>query len=322
MFHPVFRIAGCQAMLAEKTEGRMVVDQTVGDPVIAMLTHGVAKMVERLLCRLRRHDPFNISLQIFHYRNSPLAMARYYCNLRMYADIYRNQPKNGRIWHKIAEIGRIAIRKFTKRNRREIVSSPQACAAPATEFPACQSGKSIRQFGMIGYAKVSTTDQHLNLQRDALKTAGCRKIFADQGVSGSAVTRPQLARALEALRPGDTLVVWKLDRLGRSLSHLVMTIADLGKRGVNFRSLTESIDTESAGGRFMVHIIAALAEFERSRILERTRAGLDAAIKRGIRLGRTPRLDEKKVAKARCLLKGGESPRDRSHPSRRPFDAL
>jgi DNA invertase Pin-like site-specific DNA recombinase len=163
---------------------------------------------------------------------------------------------------------------------------------------------------MIGYARVSATDEHLNLQRDALKAAGCRKIFADRGVSGSAVTRPQLARALEALRPGDTLVVWKLDRLGRSLSHLVMTMADLGKRGVNFRSLTESIDTDSAGGRFMLHSMAALAEFERSLRVERTRAGLDAATKRGIKLGRTPRLDEKKVAKARCLLEGGQSPGD------------
>ncbi len=127
---------------------------------------------------------------------------------------------------------------------------------------------------MIGYARVSTTDQHLNLQRDALKAAGCKKIFADRGMSGSAATRPQLTRALKALRPGDTLVVWKLDRLGRSLSHLVETIADLGKRGVNFRSLSDPIDTESAGGRFVLHIMAALSEFERSLIIERTRAGL------------------------------------------------
>lgn len=163
---------------------------------------------------------------------------------------------------------------------------------------------------MIGYARVFTTDQHLNLQRDALKAAGCRKIFADEGVSGSAVTRPQLARALEALRPGDTLVVWKLDRLGRSLSHLVMTIADLGKRGINFRSLSDPIDTERAGGCSVSHIMAALADAERSLLVERTRAGLDAATKRGIKLGRTRRLDEKKVAKARCLLDGGESPAD------------
>ena len=160
---------------------------------------------------------------------------------------------------------------------------------------------------MIGYARVSTTDQHLNLQRDALKAAGCKKIFADRGLSGSAVTRPQLARALKALRPGDTLVVWKLDRLGRSLSHLVATIADLGKRGVNFRSLSDPIDTESAGGRFVLHIMAALAEFERSLIVERTRAGLAAAAKRGIKLGRRPSLDEKQLAQARRLIEGGES---------------
>lgn len=160
---------------------------------------------------------------------------------------------------------------------------------------------------MIGYARVSTTDQHLNLQRDALKAAGCKKIFADRGLSGSAVTRPQLARALKALRPGDTLIVWKLDRLGRSLSHLVETIADLGKRGINFRSLSDPIDTESAGGRFVLHIMAALAEFERSLIIERTRAGLAAAQRRGIKLGRRRRLDEKKIAQARRLIEGGES---------------
>jgi len=148
---------------------------------------------------------------------------------------------------------------------------------------------------VIGYAPVSTTDQHLNLQRDALKAAGCKKIFADRGMSGSAATRPQLTRALKALRPGDTLVVWKLDRLGRSLSHLVETIADLGKRGVNFRSLSDPIDTESAGGRFVLHIMAALSEFERSLIIERTRAGLAAAKKHGIKLGRRPTLDEKKI---------------------------
>ena len=93
MLHPVFRIAGCQAMLAEKTEGRMVVDQTVSDTVIAAFMHGGAKMVERLLCRLRRHDPLNMSLQIFHCRKNPLAVAQFYCNLHMYAGPYRNQPK-------------------------------------------------------------------------------------------------------------------------------------------------------------------------------------------------------------------------------------
>jgi len=163
---------------------------------------------------------------------------------------------------------------------------------------------------MIGYARVSTTNQHLNLQRDALEAARCKRIFADRGISGSAVTRPQLARALKALRPGDTLVVWKLDRLGRSLSHLVATIADLGKRSVNFRSLSDPIDTERAGGRFVLHIIAALAEFERSLIVERTRAGLAAAAKRGIELGRRPRLNEKKIAHARRLIEGGASPGD------------
>jgi hypothetical protein len=104
----------------------MVIDQTVSDPIIAAFAHSGAKMVERLLCRLRRHDPFNISLQIFHYRNSPLAMAQFYCNLRLYAGLYRNQQKNGRIEHKIAENGRITIGKFRKENPREIVCSHSA----------------------------------------------------------------------------------------------------------------------------------------------------------------------------------------------------
>jgi len=127
---------------------------------------------------------------------------------------------------------------------------------------------------LIGYARVSTNDQKLNLQRDALKAAGCTRIFTDQGISGAIDNRPGLARALAFLKPGYTLIVWKLDRLGRSLAHLVQTIAELGARGVNFRSLSDPIATESAGGRLVLHIMAALAEFERSLNSERTRAGL------------------------------------------------
>jgi hypothetical protein len=116
---------------------------------------------------------------------------------------------------------------------------------------------------LIGYARVSTLDQNLALQRDALKAAGCRRIFADEGVSGSVTARRGLEAALTALSPGDTLVVWKLDRLGRSLSHLVTLIAELGARRVNFRSLSDPIDTASSGGRLVMHITGALAEFER-----------------------------------------------------------
>lgn len=161
----------------------------------------------------------------------------------------------------------------------------------------------------IGYARVSTLDQTLALQRDALKGARCDKVFADQGVSGTSTTRPGLNRALKALGSGDTLVVWKLDRLGRSLSHLVQVIAELGERGVNFRSLSDPIDTESAGGRLVLHIMGALAEFERSLIVERTRAGLLAAKRRGQKLGRKRILTPAQVNHARHLIEAGESPR-------------
>lgn len=119
----------------------------------------------------------------------------------------------------------------------------------------------------IGYARVSTTEQTIALQRDALKQAGCEKVFADRGVSGNSTSRPGLNRAMMAVQRGDTLVVWKLDRLGRSLSHLVQTVAELGQRGVGFQSLSDPIDTTNAGGRLVLHMMAALAEFERSLIV-------------------------------------------------------
>jgi DNA invertase Pin-like site-specific DNA recombinase len=134
-------------------------------------------------------------------------------------------------------------------------------------------------------------------------------VFADRGVSSTATTRPGLDRALRALKPGDTLVVWKLDRFGRSLSHLVQTIAELGKCGVAFRSLSDPIDTESAPARQVLHMMGALAEFERSLIVERTRAALKAAQQRGVKLGRKPILTPVQVAHARRLIDGGESPR-------------
>jgi len=161
----------------------------------------------------------------------------------------------------------------------------------------------------IGYARVSTTDQNLALQRDALKGAGCERVFTDQGISGRVVDRPGLDRALKALQPGDTLIVWKLDRLGRSLAHLVQVVADLGTRDIGFRSLSDPIDTTNAGGRLVLHMMGALAEFERSLIVERTQAGLQAAKRRGVKLGRKPKLTGAQVAHARQLMDGGENGR-------------
>lgn len=142
----------------------------------------------------------------------------------------------------------------------------------------------------FGYARVSTDDQNLDLQREALQAVGCDRIFEDHGISGADFSRPGLNQVLEALKPGDTLIVWKLDRLGRSLVDLVETINDLGERNIQFYSLTESIDTRSPGGRLIFHIMAALAEFERSLIGERTRAGMKAARARGHHVGRPPAL--------------------------------
>jgi DNA invertase Pin-like site-specific DNA recombinase len=158
-----------------------------------------------------------------------------------------------------------------------------------------------------GYARVSTDDQKADLQINALKKAGCRHIFTDT-IGGAVKKRPELTRCLESLRAGDVLIVWKLDRLGRSLSHLVAVLSDLQGRGVAFKSLTEAIDTESAAGRLMGHILGALAEFERSLIVERTQAGLKAAKKRGTKLGRKPSLSDDQRKHARELLDKGESP--------------
>ncbi len=146
---------------------------------------------------------------------------------------------------------------------------------------------------LIGYARVSTHEQNLHLQQDALKEAGCKKILVEQ-VSGVATARPELDKALEMLREGDTLVVWRLDRLGRSLKHLIELTGDLEERKVGFRSLQESMDTSSSGGKLIFHVFGALAEFERNLIGERTQAGLAAARARGRKGGRPKRLDEKK----------------------------
>src|SRR3712207_2501380 len=133
---------------------------------------------------------------------------------------------------------------------------------------------------LIGYARVSTHDQTLSLQKDALEKADCEKIFTDT-VSGTKAERKGLTEALSHLRAGDTLVVWRLDRLGRSLRHLIDTITELAERGVGFKSLQENIDTTTSGGKLVFHIFGALAEFEREIIRERTRAGLTAARSRG-----------------------------------------
>ena len=138
---------------------------------------------------------------------------------------------------------------------------------------------------LIGYARVSTHDQTLNLQQDALQKAGCSKIFTDTA-SGAKTERIGLNEALNYVRKGDTLVVWRLDRLGRSLPHLITTMTDLEERGIGFKSLTENIDTTTSGGKLIFHIFGALAEFERNLIRERTQAGLTAARARGKKGGR------------------------------------
>lgn len=157
----------------------------------------------------------------------------------------------------------------------------------------------------IGYARVSTEEQNLRLQLDALKTAGCDVIYRDDGVSSITRERPGLNRALKRLKPGDVLVVWKLDRLGRSLPHLIDVISDLRDREFGFESLRDHIDTTSAGGRFYFHILAALAEFERELIVERTKAGIAAAKRAGIRVGRPPKLSAAQIEKARLQIAAG-----------------
>jgi DNA invertase Pin-like site-specific DNA recombinase len=158
---------------------------------------------------------------------------------------------------------------------------------------------------LVGYARVSTHEQETSLQQDALEAAGCERIFADRA-SGALAERPELARALEYARQGDTLVVWRLDRLGRSLRDLIETVTALGERGVGFRSLTESIDTTTPGGRLVFHVFAALAEFERDLIRERTQAGLSAARARGRRGGRPPAMSGEQVAVARAMYDSHE----------------
>lgn len=158
---------------------------------------------------------------------------------------------------------------------------------------------------LIGYARVSTTEQSVGLQLDALKTAGVERVFVDEGISGSVSSRPELDRCLAMLRSGDTLVVWRLDRLARSLKNLLELVESLSTRGIHLRSLTESIDTSSASGRLILSVFGALAEFERSLIIERTQAGLAAARLRGAKIGRPAAMSAGQVEQAKTLVGAG-----------------
>jgi DNA invertase Pin-like site-specific DNA recombinase len=162
---------------------------------------------------------------------------------------------------------------------------------------------------LIGYARVSTQDQNLDLQIDALTKAGCKKLFQEK-MSGSRAARPEFSKALDALREGDTLVVWKLDRLGRSVKNLVDLVGELHKQGVQFKSLTDAIDTATPSGRFFFHVMASLAQMERELTIERTRAGLEIARKLGRKGGRKRRMTDSKIESARKLLANGMPPRD------------
>ena len=162
---------------------------------------------------------------------------------------------------------------------------------------------------LIGYARVSTQDQNLDLQRAALAQAGCERVVEDKA-GGTREDRPGLANALDLLRAGDTLVVWKLDRLGRSVSQLVSVTLQLRDRDVHFRCLTEAIDTGTAAGRFFFHVMASLAEMEREMIVERTRAGLAVARAAGRVGGRKRKMTPSKMDAARTLLGSGVRPRE------------
>lgn len=166
-----------------------------------------------------------------------------------------------------------------------------------------------RAMALIGYARVSTAEQDTALQTDALNQAGCERIFEDT-VSGAKADRPGLAAALAYLRKGDVLAVWRLDRLGRSLAHLIDTIGALEARGVGLRSLTESIDTTTSGGRLIFHVFGALGQFERDLIRERTKAGLSAAAARGRKGGRKPVVTAEKLQRAQEHIANGLNVRE------------
>ena len=158
----------------------------------------------------------------------------------------------------------------------------------------------------IGYARVSTIDQSLDLQNDGLEKAGCEKIFTDHGVSGAKTERPGLDKALDQIRKGDTLVIWKLDRLGRSLSHLLSIIEGLKKKGAHFASIQDAFDTSTASGKMVFSVIGAMAEYEKNLTRERTMAGLASARARGRKGGRPKQLDDGQVKVAIALAEAGE----------------
>ena len=158
----------------------------------------------------------------------------------------------------------------------------------------------------IGYARVSTSDQNLDLQMDALEAAGCKKIYSDHGVSGAKAERPELDKALDQIRKKDTLVIWKLDRLGRSLRDLLSIIEDLKERDANFASIQDGFDTSTASGKMVFSVIGAMAEYERNLIRERTMAGLAAARARGRNGGRPKALEDSQVKVAITLAEAGE----------------
>ena len=162
---------------------------------------------------------------------------------------------------------------------------------------------------LVGYARVSTLDQNLDLQRTALNQTGCGKIYEDR-MSGTCAERPGLKITLEVLRGGDTLVVWKLDRLGRSVKGLVDLVTELAERGIHFKSLTDSIDTATPSGRFFFHVMASLAQMERELTVERTRAGLNAARQQGRIGGRKRKMTDSKIESAKKLLANGVPPKE------------
>src|SRR5215470_2268313 len=194
-------------------------------------------------------------------------------------------------------IKRTKIGHTAARTKRRLRPAARKLARARSSDPGEITSKPM----LIGYARVSPVDQNLAFQRDALTEAGCAKIFTEQ-MSGAVTDRPALHEALEFARSGDTLIVWKLDRLAQSMKQLIETVETLRVRGIGFRSLTEALDTTTAQGRLVFHMFGALAEFERSLIRERTQAGLAAARRLGRTGGRPPKLTEDDIDVARVLL--------------------
>jgi DNA invertase Pin-like site-specific DNA recombinase len=202
-------------------------------------------------------------------------------------------------------------RSFLQQSKQIALPALIRRSQPVSEInvaqPALSQGSATveRISHLLGYARVSTTDQQPHLQIDNLQHAGCYRAFTE-AASGTRADRPALQQLLDQLRPGDTLVVWKLDRLGRSLRHLVDTVTGLAERGVGFRSLQEALDTTTPGGKLVFHVFAALAEFERDLVRERTSAGLAAARARGHRGGRPSVMNAHKLQVAREMHASGQ----------------